>query len=361
MKQCTGLWIVAPINRAVDDKAAKSLLGESFKRQLKMDGSFSAVTFICSKTDDISISEAQESLGLDDKMVPSYEELDRLSAKEKELKKQVAELNETKAVYTDVAEDADDQFEVWETLERSVRDGKVAYPPKAKSGSKKRKAPGKERSSKKKRKINDEEGDSDFIDDSDGSDLDHESEEEGSDHDSEDQQPLTEEKVIAKLQELRTTKKDAKRQRDEISQQVQEIRKELKAIEEAESKLNSEMSALCIAGRNQYSKGAIQQDFAAGIKEIDQEIAAEEDEDNFNPEVEVRDYDEVAKSLPVFCVSSRGYQKLRGRHRKDPSVVGFTNVEETEIPALQAHVGHFIACGNTANPTAVRETYRNGP
>ena len=42
MKQCTGLWIVAPINRAVDDKAAKSLLGESFKRQLKMDGGFSS-------------------------------------------------------------------------------------------------------------------------------------------------------------------------------------------------------------------------------------------------------------------------------------------------------------------------------
>ncbi len=41
MKECTGLWIVAPINRAVDDKAAKSLLGESFKRQLKMDGGFS--------------------------------------------------------------------------------------------------------------------------------------------------------------------------------------------------------------------------------------------------------------------------------------------------------------------------------
>lgn len=34
MKQCTGLWIVAPINRAVDDKAAKSLLGESFKVSL---------------------------------------------------------------------------------------------------------------------------------------------------------------------------------------------------------------------------------------------------------------------------------------------------------------------------------------
>jgi hypothetical protein len=46
---------VAPITRAVDDKAAKSLLGESFKRQLKYDGTYSRVTFICSKTDDISV------------------------------------------------------------------------------------------------------------------------------------------------------------------------------------------------------------------------------------------------------------------------------------------------------------------
>lgn len=73
MKQCTGLWIVAPINRAVDDKAAKSLLGESFKRQLKMDGGFNSVTFICSKTDDVSLEEAQDSLGLSDEMDPDWE------------------------------------------------------------------------------------------------------------------------------------------------------------------------------------------------------------------------------------------------------------------------------------------------
>jgi hypothetical protein len=68
MKQCTGLSIVAPINRAVDDKAAKTLLGDSFKRQLKYDGGFSSVTFICSKTDDISITEAIHSLELDDEV-----------------------------------------------------------------------------------------------------------------------------------------------------------------------------------------------------------------------------------------------------------------------------------------------------
>lgn len=76
MKQCTGLWIVAPINRAVDDKAAKTLLGDTFKRQLKFDGTYSAVTFICSKTDDISRTEAAESLRLGDKMIELDEKVE---------------------------------------------------------------------------------------------------------------------------------------------------------------------------------------------------------------------------------------------------------------------------------------------
>lgn len=340
MKQCTGLWIVAPINRAVDDKAAKSLLGESFKRQLKMDGGFSAVTFICSKTDDISISEAQDSLGLDEKMVPSWEELDRLSAQQKANEKQLKEMQETKDLYEDVANDVDEQIEIWETLQESVNDGKVAYPPKAKAAGKKRKASNTERpSKKKKRKTSSDDDDNDFIDNDTDEDDPHDSEEDASNDDSlQSQEPLTEDQVVKKLQELKTTKKDARTQKRELTEKMQEIRKELKEVKAAEAKITSEMSAMCISGRNQYSKGAIQQDFAAGIKEIDQEIAAEEDEENFNPENEVRDYDEVAKSLPVFCVSSRGYQKLQGRFRKDPPVPGFTNIEETEIPALQTHV-----------------------
>lgn len=48
------------------------------------------------------------------------------------------------------------------------------------------------------------------------------------------------------------------------------------------------MSAICISGRNSYSKGSIRLDFAAGIKELDQELAAEEDEENFDPDAEIR-------------------------------------------------------------------------
>lgn len=57
LKQCSSIWVVAPINRAVDDKAAKMLMGEGFKRRLQYDGIYGAITFVCSRIDDIAISE----------------------------------------------------------------------------------------------------------------------------------------------------------------------------------------------------------------------------------------------------------------------------------------------------------------
>ncbi|KAF6818243.1 hypothetical protein CMUS01_11952 [Colletotrichum musicola] len=62
MKSCSGLWIMAPINRAADNKTAKDLLSGHFKRQLQLDGSFSAVTFICSNTDDLTLEPAVRNL-----------------------------------------------------------------------------------------------------------------------------------------------------------------------------------------------------------------------------------------------------------------------------------------------------------
>lgn len=41
--------------------------------------------------------------------------------------------------------------------------------------------------------------------------------------------------------------------------------------------------------------------------------------------------------MPVFCVSTRGYQKLCGRLRQEVDVNFFENIEETQIPALQEH------------------------
>jgi hypothetical protein len=69
---------------------------------------------------------------------------------------------------------------------------------------------------------------------------------------------------------------------------------------------------------------------------LDQDNAAHDD-DNFDPDDACRDYSDVAKKLPVFCVSSKAYQKASGRLEDDERVTGFTRLQDTEIPALQRH------------------------
>src|SRR6202012_838467 len=121
-------------------------------------------------------------------------------------------------------------------------------------------------------------------------------------------QPLTAEQIKEKLEELKESKREARKAKSAINKHIEEIKQKTRDINEKIKSLKADMSAVCIAGRNNYSKGRIQEDFAQGIKELDQENAYAEDEANFDPEVDIQDYDKVAKSLPVFCVSSRAYQ-----------------------------------------------------
>jgi len=43
LREADNVWIVANIKRAVNDKTAKNMLGESFRRQLLMDGQYGQV------------------------------------------------------------------------------------------------------------------------------------------------------------------------------------------------------------------------------------------------------------------------------------------------------------------------------
>lgn len=346
MKQCTGLWIVAPITRAVDDKAAKSLLGETFKRQLKMDGGFDSVTFICSKTDDISILEAQESLGLEQEMGGLWAKSDEYNAEKRKHKKRLDELKETKEEYTAVVDEIDEQIEIWEALKDDVEDGKTVYAPRD-SSSKKRKRGSQSKASgapRKRQRSSDSDLDSNYAsdDDNDGADS-------GEDESEPQGEPLTSEAIEEKLAELKTTKKEGRRHRQEIEAEMKVIRKQISELNEEDAKVQAEMSHIAISGRNEYSRRAIQQDFASGIRELDHELAEETDASNFNPDVDVRDYDKVAQSLPVFCVSSRAYQKLSGRFQKEANVPGFQTVEETEVPQLQAHCKKLTEASREAN------------
>jgi hypothetical protein len=254
MKMCTGLWIVAPITRAVDDKAAKSLLGESFKRQLKYDGTYSRVTFICSKTDDISITEASDSLGLEEAMSSKWDRYDKIERDQKRVKKELAELRESKAVFGEVLSDTDDQLEAWDKLRDDLEDGKTVYAPVP--GSKKRKKSDKLPKQRKKRTFERTSDDDNFIDDDD----DVSSQDELQADAASQGEPLTSEIIEAKIAELKSTKKEARLQRRELDSRILTLREELKGLDSAHDEIEAEMSKICISGRNQYSKGAIQQD-----------------------------------------------------------------------------------------------------
>ncbi|THW66536.1 hypothetical protein D6D19_09307 [Aureobasidium pullulans] len=312
MKQCTGLWIVSPINRAVDDKAAKNLLGSTFRRQLKYDGTYSAVTFICSKTDDISNTEATDSLDLGDEIDKLEDQLTAIDRRRREAEKEAKKLRDQKGSLSETMDTCDDEVDKWEALKEKLDDGETVYPPAPKTLKRKRSS-----------SSTDSEDDGNSSDDS--------------DHESDRGPPLTAEDIDSNIRDLKDQKKQARRGRSEIELQVKQINGEIKQMKIESRSIDDKRTQICIAARNRYSKSAIQIDFAAGIKELDQEAEAEGDPDQYDPEQEIRDYEKVAKDLPVFCVSSRAYQKLSGRLLKDNAVRGFTDVNQTEIPALKKH------------------------
>lgn len=343
MKQCSGLWIVAPINRAVDDKAAKSLLGNTFKRQLKYDGTYSAVTFICSKTDDISIIEAADSLQLGEEMDEIEGKVIDVERRLKDLSRQHNSAKANKQDHVDAINDIDDQLEKWEDLKARLEDGETIYAPNT-SSTKKRKRTSKSTGERKNRRRT-----IDVDSDDDDGDVDASSDNEDTVDASASPGPaLTEEQIDEKVDDLKKLKRDARREWTKLDEQLRELRQQISRVEEEEAELDSRQSEICIAGRNKYSRSAIRLDFAAGIKELDQENAEEEDPEYFDPDEDARDYDEVARSLPVYCVSSRAYQKLSGRMQKDSDVPGFTTKEQTEIPQLQAHCKTLTERGREA-------------
>ncbi|KAH6855788.1 hypothetical protein B0I37DRAFT_365794 [Chaetomium sp. MPI-CAGE-AT-0009] len=343
MKACTGLWIVAPITRAVDDKTAKSLLGDSFRRQLKYDGTYSAVTFICSKTDDISVTEASESLGIEEEISESWSRIQELSDDIRKLKSDMGDLRDERDACSDLVEKIELTWDKWEILSSKLADGSTVYPPPP-TPSKKRKRQSKPKSSRKNHASSDI--DSDFSD-TDGSDS---SDKENQEDVAEDREPLTQDMIEAKLASLKAEKKEVRVKKKEVEEKVKVVREKIKELTTEREMLLAEVKAVCIQGRNEYSRRAIKQDFAMGIKELDQENAAEEDEANFDPETDLRDYDAVAASLPVFCVSSRAFQKLSGRLQKDDfNGGGFQSPDDTEIPQLQAHAKKLTEAGRAAN------------
>lgn len=227
MKQCTGLWIVAPITRTVDDKAAKTLLGDTFKRQLKFDGGFSSVTFICSKTDDISITEAVESLELEGEVHELEEQQCTFEAQIKDIELKLSDLKESQDVYRVAKTEAGNDIEIWEDLKERLEAGHTVYAPKPRKN--KRKNTRSRRDARKKHHGAQDDSEDDFIV------SDEEVAESESDNDSDGnvmaaQNPLSEDEIKAKIKDLRGRKRASQREISELALQIKELRPQVSAL-----------------------------------------------------------------------------------------------------------------------------------
>jgi chromosome segregation ATPase len=191
-------------------------------------------------------------LGLADEIEELEDQLIAIERQRKATEKEASKLEDQKISLRNTMDNCDDEIEKWEALEEKVNDGKTVYAPVAKTRKRKRSSSSTDSEDEDKDK------------DSDESDNESQSSDRGS--------PLTAEDIETKIQELKDQKKAARRGRSEIEAEVKELKTKIKDFKAEARNIEDNRSRICIAARNQYSKSAIQVDFAAGIKEVSRSL-----------------------------------------------------------------------------------------
>lgn len=115
-------------------------------------------------------------------------------------------------------------------------------------------------------------------------------------------------------------------------------RTELDRAQRACAKVQLKMNAICAAARNSYSKEQLRRDFREGIEAVE-EAAADRGQ---HGETLAAAENTPEMDLPVFCISARDAQRLEGRFKKDGKPSAFSRLDHTEVPSLRDHV-HDVA------------------
>ncbi|KAG8961273.1 hypothetical protein FRC03_005582 [Tulasnella sp. 419] len=132
--------------------------------------------------------------------------------------------------------------------------------------------------------------------------------------------------TFAELNEIKQSLQEAKDRHKEAQTAISKLKKKI-------AKAQREKNGYCAKARNEYSRDSLKEDWRAGVREMDQEAAMERDAANFDPTFDMRDY--AAIDLPTFTVSSRDYIRITKQVEGDGEPTCFTDVADTQIPALQ--------------------------
>ncbi|XP_045194118.2 uncharacterized protein LOC123549787 [Mercenaria mercenaria] len=290
LKNCTAVWVVSSIHRAIDDKTAKDLLGENFRRQLLMDGQYGSIAFICTKTDVLMPSEIIRPLELEDQTKEHEDQITEMESEKNELELRISSgTKEMRKLTKSIAS--------LKTEAKELRDNLTEL--------------------------------GNLID---STDLDNSQ--------SEEKEAIEEyeKELKEKVEELN----EAENRKDELhDEKVEATQKTL----ELEKKLNvhrKAIAAICARARNEYSKTQIKRDFKAGLKEMKRRAGMLNDDDDEEEDIySDEDDDDVgssAENLKVFCCSSTEYQKMKNLLTDDGPPQVFNSLEDTQIPALRQYV-----------------------
>lgn len=324
LKTCSHLFIVTPMTRAVDDKSANDLLSDSFKRQMKLDGTYDTATIIASQSDSIDFSaENARSLGISTQIASLEHEKAELAVQIARMDKQVREVYASHAKEEGRSNELSDAGRVYHELWKQVRNSTRTVPEPPQIGQKRKyDGAGDDSMSRKKRDAGKNPLDSDY--------------EESEDEAEPPSRMLNAEALREKMDDLKAERKNRLSTMESLHSEGEALEAELKLLRAAQEKYNGEDWRMCVAARNDRTRRTMKKKFAESFKEYDQELAAQSTD--IDPDACIRDYDKVAEQLPVFCVSSKGYKRLKHSPASSGCQDGFSNIEQTEIPALFSHV-----------------------
>lgn len=333
LHRCNALFVVAPMNRAMDDKVARNLMGRNFRRQLLMEGGYGCVTFIASKADEISCTEMRSAPGMGDRLKGLEDKKAALKKEFESLKKQRTQNG------VDAKETARQIRKLQASLNgmESMGTGSGSTPStnneralvRTSGGVKIRARTTDDSSQSLNSRIRRLLGDvpSGSSSSSTSTAL-VRCNSRFSSSSTETVEALR--KLFVKQETLRINEKD--------------LRRRYKFCQRRLEKNEKQTFLSAIQFRNDFCKVRVKEDFAQGLGDFEYEAEDEEEEEGVKTEKKndsafKHDSNFVTSlrdNLPVFCVSSRGYQTLSGRMMED-GVKGYSHASQTEIPALQKH------------------------
>lgn len=231
---------------------------------MQFDGAYGHMSFICSKIDDVSITEAMKSIKKDNPRHPAHARYQELRHAQEAINNLTAVLGTADVNHKtllDQIKDCDLSYRrITQAIFQADKEDEVLL--RTPSPVKKRRAPESAETPRKRVQLAVVDSDSDTCQ-QDSDDDDGDSVEEPAF----DQVILTREDARRQAEEMRAGKKELEKEKKASNGRRRDIRNSLKDAKAEKRMLESQLKSDCVQYRNEYSIAHIQKHFADGVKE----------------------------------------------------------------------------------------------